>query len=468
MFDEEYIVSGHCAVSWEVIRDLFRQNFIDHLDIGATLCIYYQGKCVVDLAGGWFDFENHTRPYTHDTLQMIYSTGKGVMATALALCVQRGLLDYEERIATYWPEFGQNGKKNVKVKDLLSHRAGLVVIDDDDGLLKVEDTLDDPTKITHLLAKQKPYWEPDVGGHGYHALTFGYLVSELIRRIDFVKHRSMGQFIQEEIAQAIGDCEYFVGNCLPDQCQIRVSPCIPPRKTASVENQSELSQLQTRIFTLNGLIPSSPINGKDKHLSPINGFTNARSLARIYASLLFTESLITSKTLAKAILNNTPENEPDQILSHMTTKFSQGGYMLDSTVVKDFGKCFGHWGIEKALPMLVLGVSCILAVAIIFGILCGNMIRARRKIERIQHENEEKKEQYPIYIITSQSQNSIKLPISTNNNKINNTNQSAAILSSTTKINEYRSSSSRMEIALDPTFKIHPYHLCSFKRIVEL
>ncbi|CAF1192813.1 unnamed protein product [Rotaria sordida] len=434
MFDEEYIVSGHCAVSWEVIRDLFRQNFIDHLDIGATLCIYYQGKCVVDLAGGWFDFENHTRPYTHDTLQMIYSTGKGVMATALALCVQRGLLDYEERIATYWPEFGQNGKKNVKVKDLLSHRAGLVVIDDDDGLLKVEDTLDDPTKITHLLAKQKPYWEPDVGGHGYHALTFGYLVSELIRRIDFVKHRSMGQFIQEEIAQAIGDCEYFVGNCLPDQCQIRVSPCIPPRKTASVENQSELSQLQTRIFTLNGLIPSSPINGKDKHLSPINGFTNARSLARIYASLLFTESLITSKTLAKAILNNTPENEPDQILSHMTTKFSQGGYMLDSTVVKDFGKCFGHWG----------------------------------KIERIQHENEEKKEQYPIYIITSQSQNSIKLPISTNNNKINNTNQSAAILSSTTKINEYRSSSSRMEIALDPTFKIHPYHLCSFKRIVEL
>ncbi|CAF2516166.1 unnamed protein product [Rotaria sp. Silwood2] len=125
-------------------------------------------------------------------------------------------------------------------------------------------------------------------------------------------------------------------------------------------------------------------------------------------------------------------------------------------------------GIEKALPMLVLGISFIVSVAIIFGILCGNMIRARRKIERIQRENEEKQEQYPVYIGTSQSQNSIKLPISTINNKTNNTNQSAAILSSTTNINEYRSSLSRMEIALDPTFKIHPYHLFSIKRIVEL
>ncbi|CAF0840281.1 unnamed protein product [Rotaria sp. Silwood1] len=125
-------------------------------------------------------------------------------------------------------------------------------------------------------------------------------------------------------------------------------------------------------------------------------------------------------------------------------------------------------GIEKALPMLILGVSCILAVAIIFGILCGNMIRARRKIERTQRENEEKQEQYPVYIITSQSQNSIALPISTINNKINNTNQSAAILSSTTKINEHCLSSSRMEIALDPTFKIHPYHLFPVKHIVEL
>jgi CubicO group peptidase (beta-lactamase class C family) len=147
MLQKEQIVSGYCAVSWENIRHLFCQNFLENLDIGATLCIYYQGQCVVDLAGGWFDIENRTRPYTHDTLQIVYSTGKGVMATALALCVQRGLLDYEEYVATYWPEFGKNGKQNVKVKDLLSHRAGWIVIDDNDGILKVEDTFDGKIKM---------------------------------------------------------------------------------------------------------------------------------------------------------------------------------------------------------------------------------------------------------------------------------------------------------------------------------
>ena len=98
-----------------------------------------------------------------------------------------------------------------------------------------------------------------------------------------------------------------------------------------------------RVFTMNGLVPSPPMDSKDKRLSPINAFANARSLARIYASLLFTETLLTSKTLAKAIQNNTPENESDQILDNMITKFSQGGYMLDETVVKEFGKVFGHW-----------------------------------------------------------------------------------------------------------------------------
>ncbi|CAF4028473.1 unnamed protein product [Rotaria magnacalcarata] len=127
-------------------------------------------------------------------------------------------------------------------------------------------------------------------------------------------------------------------------------------------------------------------------------------------------------------------------------------------------------GIEKALPMLLIGISCILTAAIIFGILCGKMIRKRRKIERIQRETKEMRKENSIDIINSQSQSSVKLPISTMNNKINNTNQSAAILSSTTKIDQYHSSSSpsRVEVALDPTFKVHPYHLYSVKRIIEL
>lgn len=156
--EEEPIVSGYCAAAWEKIHHLFRENFRENLDIGATLCIYHQGQCVVDLAGGWFDSENRARPYTHDTLQTVYSTGKGVMATALALCVQRGLLDYEEYVATYWPEFGENGKQKVKVKDLLSHRAGLIVVDDDENTLTVEDITDGRTisqKLENKISNSK-------------------------------------------------------------------------------------------------------------------------------------------------------------------------------------------------------------------------------------------------------------------------------------------------------------------------
>ncbi|CAF0788942.1 unnamed protein product [Adineta steineri] len=122
---------------------------------------------------------------------------------------------------------------------------------------------------------------------------------------------------------------------------------------------------------------------------------------------------------------------------------------------------------EKALPMFVLGITCIFITAVVFGILCGNMIQARRQIEKSQHENEEKKDEYPIYIIHSQNQKSLEYPISTINNKINNTNQSAAIHSSTTNIHEHQSLS-HMAIDLDSTFKIHPNHIFSNKRIVEL
>ena len=107
------------------------------------------------------------------------------------------------------------------------------------------------------------------------------------------------------------------------------------------------SELHMRTFTLNGLVQHLPIDGTDKRLSPINGFTNARSLAKIYASLLFNENILTKETLTKSIMNNTPHNEPDLVLNSLETKFSQGGYMLDETVIKDFGKAFGHWGKEE-------------------------------------------------------------------------------------------------------------------------
>ena len=104
-------VYGSVEHGWESIRSVFEQNLIDELDIGVGLCIYYQGRCVVDLCGGWKDVQTKTIPYTPDTLQLVYSTSKGIVAAAVALCVDRGWLDYNAPVAQYWPEFAANGKQ---------------------------------------------------------------------------------------------------------------------------------------------------------------------------------------------------------------------------------------------------------------------------------------------------------------------------------------------------------------------
>ena len=121
--DADDDIRGTTAIGWESMRDLFKQNFARGLDTGASLAIYHQGQLVVDLSGGWFD-QSRTKPYNTDTLQIVFSTSKGLVAAAAALCVQRGLLNYSALVTKYWPEYGQTGKENTTVADVLSHRAG--------------------------------------------------------------------------------------------------------------------------------------------------------------------------------------------------------------------------------------------------------------------------------------------------------------------------------------------------------
>jgi CubicO group peptidase (beta-lactamase class C family) len=104
-------IDGYVAAGWEGVRSVFEQNLIDGLDIGASLCVYQRGQCVVDLFGGWKDPQTRNEPYKQDTLQLVFSTSKGVMAAAIALCVERGWLDYDAPVVQYWPEFAANGKQ---------------------------------------------------------------------------------------------------------------------------------------------------------------------------------------------------------------------------------------------------------------------------------------------------------------------------------------------------------------------
>ena len=104
-------IQGYVAPGWESVCSVFEQNLVDGLDIGASVCVYHRGECVVDLSGGWKDPQTKKEPYTSDTLQLIFSTSKGVMAAAITLCVERGWLDYDAPVAKYWPEFAANGKQ---------------------------------------------------------------------------------------------------------------------------------------------------------------------------------------------------------------------------------------------------------------------------------------------------------------------------------------------------------------------
>ncbi|CAF1433885.1 unnamed protein product [Adineta ricciae] len=351
-------IHGYVAPGWEIVRTVFEQNFIDGLDIGASVCVYHRGQCVIDLSGGWKDVQHREEPYTSQTLQLVFSATKGVTAAAIALCVDRGWLDYDEPVAKYWPEFGENGKENITVGELMSHRGGLPCVDE-------PLTLDDVcnwSRMTSLLAAQKPYWQPGTT-HGYHVVTVGFLAGELVRRVD-PKHRSFGEFVRDEL-----DNEFYVG--VPnDEIEARVAPLIK-KIILTPAPLPPMDILTQKALSCSGAFPMEPpsstnivFNKTELHRAQIpaaNGITNARTLARIYARLIgdvhengeTKPCFITEKTLTKATTSVTPKDEPDRILFGVTSNFARGGFHAYGNYFKAFTTgVFGHKG---------MGGSCALA-----------------------------------------------------------------------------------------------------------
>jgi len=198
---------GWVAPGFEEVQVEFRRNFAERGEVGAACAAYHRGEKVVDLWGGYRDARRRA-PWQEDTLVLVFSATKGLAAMTLALAHSRGWLDYDERVAAYWPEFAQQGKEQVTVRQLLSHQAGLCAVNEPLRL----DTLADPEALAAVLAKQKPAWEPG-SRHGYHALSLGWYEGALLRRVD-PRHRTLGQFFQDEIARPLG-IEFYIG--LPGQ-----------------------------------------------------------------------------------------------------------------------------------------------------------------------------------------------------------------------------------------------------------
>jgi CubicO group peptidase (beta-lactamase class C family) len=218
MTTPSYAVSGFTRNGFESVRRAFVENFSRRREVGGACAVSYRGETVVDLWGGLRNKQTGEL-WDHDTMVVVHSATKGLAAMTLAVAHSRGWLDYEQRVCAYWPEFAQQGKDRITVRQLLAHQAGLFAIDEPVDRTVVAD-LD---RLAVILARQKPAWEPGTR-QAYHAITLGFYEGELLRRID-PQHRSLGRFFQDEIALPLGLEAYIrVPDEIPNSLLATLSP----------------------------------------------------------------------------------------------------------------------------------------------------------------------------------------------------------------------------------------------------
>jgi CubicO group peptidase (beta-lactamase class C family) len=267
-------VQGLVPDKYAAVRTAFENNLATGADVGASFCATKDGETIVDLWGGFADAEK-TRPWERDTIVNVYSTTKTMTALTALLIADRGQLDFDKPVAHYWPEFAQAGKEKVKVSHLMSHSAGLSSWREK---LTLEDVYD-WDKVCDLLAKQEPYWEPGTAP-GYHALTQGYLVGEVVRRIT---GKSLGTVFREEIAGPL-NADFWIG--LPASEDDRVAELIPPEPGTAVGDGTQ-SELQANMSNNPGIDVSATRTRawRAAEIPAAGGTGNARSIAEIHAIL---------------------------------------------------------------------------------------------------------------------------------------------------------------------------------------
>lgn len=353
---------GWTAPGWEAVREAFAANFADGIEVGAAFAAFHRGRPVVDLWGGIADPATGA-PWQEDTIVLVYSTTKGPTTLCAHRLADAGLLDLAAPVAEYWPEFAAAGKEAVTVAQLLSHRAGLPWVD---GTLTLAEALAwDPA--VEALARQAPVWVPGTA-HGYHAVTFGWLVGEVVRR---VSGRSLGTYLAEEVAGPLG-ASFWVG--LPAEHEGRVARLVPAPGGGGVDLDALLATAGDYLapdgpLTKALAAPGGAFGGSDEavwndpalHRAEVpaaNGIGDARSVARIYsAAMCETETpsgdrrrLLSGAALARAIEQQT--EGPDRVLLGLDLQWGLG-FMVHRGLLAEAQlggpRAFGHMGLGGSL-----------------------------------------------------------------------------------------------------------------------
>jgi CubicO group peptidase (beta-lactamase class C family) len=327
------------------LAPLFKENFEKFGELGAAVSIWQNGKAIVDLHGGFRDARRES-PWTSDTLVLIWSASKGLGSACLLHALQENRIDIEQRVAHFWPEFGQTGKRHITLAQLLSHQAGLCALD------QPVDTLDYPNVIA-ALEKQKPLWPPG-SAHGYHARTFGYLLDELVRRI---AGTPLNKYWRNFFGKPLG-LDLWIG--LPEKENSRVATMYAAKAGKTPEPESfyrdltKSGTLARKTFTSpHGLNTISAMNRPEIRAQAIVSFGaigGANSLAKFYAMLANGGELDRNTYFSDKTIDWMKTALADGIdrVFQIPTAFS-AGFMKDatSTTRRIFGRSassFGHPG----------------------------------------------------------------------------------------------------------------------------
>ena len=335
-------VEGTCAEGFEAVRDAFAANFVDPGEIGASVSVVVGGRLVVDLWAGLADA--HTgRAWTADTPVLVYSTTKGPTSVCALLLWERGLLDIDAPVATVWPEFAAAGKAEVTTRHLLTHQAGLPVLDEPITFTECHD----PHLVASRLAAQTPRWAPG-RAHGYHPLTFGWLVGEVVRRVG---GRTVGRMLADEVAGPLG-LDLWIG--LPPEREPTVARLVPGRFDLSGMRPDDpglvfaaaimnVESLTFRAFANPpGQFDVESFNAPELHQAEwpaANGIATSRALATLYGELAC-DRVLSTATLDEA--SRPQVTGPDRVLA-IDTSFGLG-FSLHSVMTAHGPASFGHEG----------------------------------------------------------------------------------------------------------------------------